>query len=50
MIAGAIALVVVGVALGLLLGYLGFIVSAVGAVLLVLALLSVGRDAAASRP
>lgn len=50
MIAAGIALIVAGLALGLLLGWFGFIVSAVGIVILVLALLGIGRGTAASRP
>lgn len=43
MIAAAVALVVIGLVLSLFLGYFGFIVSAVGIVLFVLALLGFRR-------
>jgi len=49
-IAAGIALIAAGLVLGLFLGYFGFVVSLVGLVILVLALLGVGRGAAASRP
>jgi hypothetical protein len=48
--AAALALVVIGLILVLFLGVFGFIVAAVGAVLLVLALLGVGRRAVESGP
>ena len=50
MIAAALALIVAGLLVSLFLGYFGFIVSAVGLVLLVLALLGFGRRAAESGP
>jgi hypothetical protein len=49
-IAAGIALIVAGLAIVLFLGYFGFIVSVVGIVILVLALLGIGRGTAASRP
>lgn len=50
MIAAGIALIVAGLALVIFLGWFGFVVSAVGIVILVLALLGIGRGTAASRP
>ena len=50
MIAAGVALIVAGLLIGLLLGYFGFIVSVVGLVIVVLALLGVRRGTAASRP
>ena len=50
MIAAAVALIVIGLFLGLFLGYGGLIVAVVGIVLLVLALLGVGRRTAESGP
>ena len=50
MIAASVALIVAGIVLGLFLGFYGFIVSVVGAMLLVLALVGIGRGTAASRP
>jgi uncharacterized membrane protein len=49
-LAAALALIVIGLLLGLFLGPFGFIVSAVGLVLLVLALLNFGRRSAEGRP
>jgi hypothetical protein len=49
-VAAGVALIAAGVVLGLFLGYFGFIVSVVGAVILMLALLGIGRGTAASRP
>lgn len=50
MIAAAIALIVVGLFIGLFLGYAGLIVAAVGIVLLGLALLGIGRRSVEGRP
>jgi hypothetical protein len=49
-IAAAIALIVIGLILALFLGFFGFIISAVGVVLLVLWLVGFGRRAAEGRP
>jgi hypothetical protein len=49
-IAAGIALIVAGLAIVLFLGYFGLIVSVVGIVILILALLGIGRGTAASRP
>jgi hypothetical protein len=46
-IAAAVALILIGLLLSLFLGFFGLIVSAVGLVLLVLALVGTGRRAAA---
>jgi hypothetical protein len=50
MLAAALALLVIGLVLGLFLGVFGFIVAAVGVVLLILALLGVGRRAVETGP
>ena len=50
MIAAALALVVAGLLLALFLGVFGFIVAAVGLVLLILALVGFGRRSAEGRP
>ena len=50
MLATGIALIVAGLLLVLFLGYAGFIVSVVGLVLLILALVGFGRRSAAGRP
>ena len=50
MIAAAVALIVIGVLLGMLTGFFGFIVAGVGLVLLVLALVGFGRRAAQDAP
>lgn len=50
MIAAGIGLIVAGLAVSLFLGYFGFIVAAVGLVILVLALLGIGRGAARTNP
>jgi hypothetical protein len=49
-LAAALALIVIGLFLGLFLGYAGFIVALVGIVLLILALVGFGRRAAAGEP
>jgi hypothetical protein len=49
-IAAGIGLLVAGLVVSLFLGYFGFIVAAVGLVILVLALLGVGRRAAETNP
>jgi hypothetical protein len=49
-IAAALALIVVGLVLGLFLGPFGFIVSAVGLLILVLAFVGVARGSAEGRP
>jgi hypothetical protein len=49
-IAAGIALIVIGLLLGLFLGVFGFIVSAVGIAILVLALVGFGRRSAEGRP
>jgi hypothetical protein len=49
-IAAALALVVAGLLLALFLGVFGFIVAAVGLVLLILALVGFGRRSAEGRP
>ena len=50
MIAAAVALIVIGVILGMFTGFFGFIVAGVGLVLLVLALVGFGRRTAEGRP
>ena len=50
MIAAGIGLLVAGLVVSLFLGYFGFIVAAVGLVILVLALLGIGRRAAETNP
>jgi len=47
-IAAGIALIVIGLFLGLFLGYAGFIIAVVGIVLVVLALVGLGRRTAES--
>jgi hypothetical protein len=49
-IAAGIGLLVAGLVVSLFLGYFGFIVAAVGLVILVLALLGIGRRAAETNP
>ena len=49
MLAAGIGLIVVGLLLGLFLGVFGLIVSAVGLVILILALVGVGRRSAEGR-
>jgi hypothetical protein len=49
-LAAGIALLVIGLLLGLFLGYAGFIVAVVGLVLLILALVGVGRRSAPGEP
>lgn len=50
MIGVALALVVIGIVLGFIAGPFGFVVGAVGAVLVVLYLLGFGRRATTGRP
>jgi hypothetical protein len=49
-IAAGIGLIVAGLVVSLFLGYFGFIVAAVGLVILVLALLGIGRGAPETNP
>jgi hypothetical protein len=49
-IAAAVGLIVAGLLLGLFLGPFGFIVAAVGLVILILALVGFGRRSAEGRP
>ena len=50
MFAAALALILVGLVLVLFLGYFGFIIAAVGGVILILALLGIGRRAVETGP
>ena len=50
MVAAGIGLIIAGLLVGLLLGPFGFIVAAVGLVLLVLALVGLGRRSAQGSP